>query len=422
MGNGRGLWTGTLVTLGAAVIALGAGGCATKTGAGETRQRATPVLGAASERAPIHVPIDVANNHVYVKVAAGDRTLDFILDTGAGATSMDLRTARQLGLELGRGFEARGAGAGSIQGAQVRNASVTLVGTDITQPVVSALDLSRLPRREAHRMDGILGYDFINRWVVAIDYVAQELRLYDRGSFNYSGTGQSIPVSFASLHPVVDAAVVLADGDTVRGRFVVDVGAALALALTKPFVQTNRLQNRVGTTIRRTSGGGVGGPAAAEFGRVKALRLGGAEVGNVVVQLFGDSAGVFSGNPDWVGNVGGEVLRRFTVYLDYARRRIILEPHAGTSEPFEADMSGIAFIGSDDLTTFTVDQLVPTMPGGEAGLVVGDTLVAVDGKPVTPRTITELRKRFRREGETVELTVRRAGETRVVVVRARRVI
>jgi predicted aspartyl protease len=417
MSNGR--WTVRYYALLLAALA----GCVPRgVPSGANVGAASPAVSSTlrAPAAPIHVPIDIANNHVYVRVAAGDRTLDLILDTGAAQTSLDIGIARQIGLELGQPFRARGVGTGSIEGAQVKKGSVTLAGTSITQPVRSALDLSRLPRREGHRMDGILGFDFINRWVVAIDYVGQELRLYDPARFTYDGLGRPVPVSFADAHPIVDADVVLTDGGMLRGRFIVDVGASLALALTKPFVETNRLRSRVGTTLSRTAGGGVGGLTRADFGRVAALRIGDTELRGVVVQLFGDSAGVFSGNPNWIGNIGGEVLRRFTVYLDYTRRRIILEPNAAANEPFETDMSGVAFVASAGFDTLTVDQVLPSSPASEAGLVVGDTVVAVDGSPVTTRTISELRKRFRRAGETVDITVRRAGETRTVRIVTRR--
>jgi S1-C subfamily serine protease len=49
-------------------------------------------------------------------------------------------------------------------------------------------------------------------------------------------------------------------------------------------------------------------------------------------------------------------------------------------------------------------------------------VVAVDGVPVTTRSIIELRKRLKREGETVVLTVLRAGETRTVKIKTRRLV
>jgi predicted aspartyl protease len=371
---------------------------------------------------PATIPIDVYSNHVYVKVCAGDRPLDFILDTGAGATFLDLHTAERFGIKLGSTFVGRGAGAGTIAGAQLDGASVRLAGSSLVQRVPSALDLSRLPPREGHRMDGILGYDFISRFVVAIDYVKQELRLYDAREFKYEGPGSSIPVTFSGNHPHVDAEVHLTDGATLKGRMVVDVGAAGSLSLTKTFADENHLRGRVGPTIHRRSGGGVGGAVMADIGRIESLKLGDIDVARPVTSLAGDSAGVMSGNGEWVGNIGGEILRRFTVYLDYPHKRMILEPHDGTKETFEADMSGLGLIMNDSLTTATVDYVAPGMAAEHAGLMVGDTLVSIDGMPANGAAIREMRKRFRRDGERITLAVRRGGEMQTVTLVLHRVV
>ena len=377
---------------------------------------------ATASAQPAVIPIDVYSSHVYVKVCAGNRPLDFILDTGAGATFFDLHTAERVGIKLGNRFSGRGAGAGTIAGARLDGATVRLAGSSLLQPVPSALDVSGLPPREGHRMDGILGYDFISRFVVAIDYVKEELRLYDARTFHYEGPGTSIPVTFSGKHPHVDAEVRLADGATIKGRMVVDVGASGMLALTKPFVDANRLRTRVGPTVHRPGASGVGGATTADIGRVSSLKIGEMEIERPVVALYGDSAGNLSGNADWIGNIGGEILRRYTVFLDYANTRIILEPHAGTAEPFEADMSGVGLIMNDNLTTATIDYLAPGSAATAAGLAVGDTLVGVDGRPASGPVLSELRKRFRRDGERIVLTVRRGRKTKTFTLVLRRLV
>src|SRR5207237_704150 len=112
-----------------------------------------------------------------------------------------------------------GAGAGSIEGAQVKQGAVTLFGTNVTQTINGALDLSRIPRREGHAMDGILGNTFIDRWVVEIEYVNQQLLLYDPRTFHFTGAGTSLPITFHNNHPYVDGAVRLADGERLPGAF-----------------------------------------------------------------------------------------------------------------------------------------------------------------------------------------------------------
>jgi predicted aspartyl protease len=371
---------------------------------------------------PIVAPVEISNNHVFVRVCAKGTPLDFILDTGAGATYFDLNHAKALGLKTGSAFTVRGAGAGTVAGGRVDGGSVTLLGTGIEQAVSSVIDLSALPSREGHRMDGILGYDFISRFVIAIDYVRAELRLYDPSSFQYSGPGTAIPVTFFSNHPHIDTDVRLADGTMIPGRMIVDVGSAGSLSLAKPFVDQHRLRDRVGPTVKRRSGGGVGAAAWTDVGRIAGLRIGNLEIDRPTTTLFGDSAGVFTTPGTWVGNIGGDILRRFTVFLDYKHNRMILEPHAGTNEAFESDMSGITFVMDDSLRTLIVNAVVPDSPAGDAGIAPRDTITAIDGRPATSDEYRELRKRLRREGERVSFTIRRGGETKTVVIVTRRLI
>lgn len=377
----------------------------------------------ANAALPTTIPIDVWNNHVYVKACLDGRELDFILDTGAGNTSLDLETAKRLGLRLGEPSTVGGAGPGRVAAARVAGATLRLAGTSIEQPVSTAIDLSKLPPREAHPFAGILGYDFIVRYVVAIDYAKRELRVYDRERFRYDGPGATVPIEIIGRFPHVSAEVHLADGGTARGRFLVDVGSGAALTLTKPFVDENRLRSRVGPTVHRTGGGGVGGATTSDIGRVAALDIGSVELQRPITGLFGDSAGVFSRAGSWVGNIGGAVLRRFTVYFDYQGKRMILEPNAEFGEPFESDMSGASFAMDDSLRTVIVETVAPGTPAAEAGLAAGDTVVSVDGVRADRTVLGELREtKLRRAGERVVMVVRRGGEERRVEFVTRRMV
>ena len=368
------------------------------------------------------VPIDISNNHVFVTACADERQLDLLLDTGAAQSNFDMTVARSLGIEFDHSFQARGAGAGSVAASSFRPRGVTIAGTTLTQPVGMAIDFERLTPREGRRIDGILGADFIKRFVVEIDYQNSELRLHDKDRFRYTGRGASVPLDFANDHPVIDAALRLKDGDVLTGRFIVDVGASGPLSLVKAFVEKHRLRERAGPVVVRRSGGGVGGPAESAIGRVAALSIGGLELSAPITHMYGDAAGVFSANPNWIGNIGGDVLRRFTVYFDYERKRMILEPNQRFGEPFEADMSGATFIGTADPAQLTVDDLVPGSAAAEAGLHVGDLIVEVEGQPVGARTLLDLRARVRRDSEAVQMTVLRNGARHTVSFKTRRLI
>ena len=386
---------------------------------GETSPAASRAASRAASPVPIRVPIVLVNNHVHVEVCAAGRTLNFILDTGAGASFFDLGVANELGIARRGAFRGSGAGAGTVEGARLDTMRVHVGETSLL--VRAALDFAGVSLGEGAPVQGILGHDFIARWVVAIDYDAGELILYDPETFSYSGAGAIIPIdSFDRNHPHVRAEIVVG-GKTIDMKAIVDVGASTALALTKPFVDKHQLRTRVSPTIRTSIGGGVGGPVIADVGRVDALRVGRYSFNRPVTQLFGDSAGVFSGNL-WDANIGGEVLRRFRVFFDYGRRQMILEPGRELTRPFEGDMSGLRIRAQRRLDSLIVAHVMPGTPADEAGIRSGDVVVAVDGKPVTSSTLRELRPRLRRLGESVSLSILRGTERAEARLATRRLI
>ncbi len=208
-----------------------------------------------------------------------------------------------------------------------------LLSAAVTQAINIVIDFTPVAAPEGEVIDGVLGADFLQRFVVELDYRHQELRLHDPGSFAYRGTGTIVPFRMNGAFIIAKGSVTLADGATVPGEYVVDVGSSLALALAKPYVEANSLIVRVGATTRRPSGRGVGGTAFANIGRVPMLHIGDVAVPRPVTELFGDSAGVFSTSNLGDGNIGGDILRRYTVTFDYARKQMVFESHDRTNEP-----------------------------------------------------------------------------------------
>jgi hypothetical protein len=358
---------------------------------------------------PAILPIEIVNNHVYVRVCHGDRPLWFLLDTGSASTLLDLTAARAAGIPLGARLEARGGGSGSMAGAQLTGATIRIAETGATISVPAALDLSGLAGYEGRMPQGILGQDFIGRSVVAIDYHARQIRLYDADRFHYAGDGTRVPVALGSGHPHVRAELVLDDGSVVPADGVVDVGSALALSLTKPLVERFRLRDRIARQRGRAMGRGAGGPMRADVGRIAQLRIGTRSIERPVTALYGDDAGVFTTGSHFEANIGGDILRRFTVFFDYRRCEMILEPNADVAEPFETDMSGLEVSFDAAANAFVVESVAPDTPAATAGLRPGDVISSVDGRPPTAITLDAFRRLLRRDGATVSVHVRRAG-------------
>jgi PDZ domain-containing protein len=359
-------------------------------------------------KSPVEIPIRVANNHVYLQMCVGGAERWFWLDSGAARSILEIALADSLHLSKVGEARSTGMGAGSTQGAKIQGGEIFLA----ERPALHVTASTALPippgGLQGEPVAGIVGGDFIQLGVIEIDYANQRMRIHDPGSFRYAGPGTRLPLKLEGGRPHVKGALVLADGGVISTDFSIDLGATRSLALTKPFVEANHLLSRVGPTLYRPAGQGMGGVAWGHLGRVAALRLGDIELSSVITALFGDSAGVFTTGSQFQANIGGEILRRFVVILDYAHKEMILERN-GVTDPFETDMSGAWYQPDGATGDLRVRDPLSGGPAAQAGLMDGDIILAIDGRPTREMDADARRRAMERDGATVVLKVRRNG-------------
>lgn len=348
---------------------------------------------AVVSKPPVTIPFELANKHIILKVKVDNsRPLSFILDTGDKYAILNLDRARELGLKMAGEVRVGGAGAGTSTGAFVRDSNFTVVGlNDFSQPLNMALPIGRMASKLGQDFDGIIGHDFISQFVVEIDYEARILKLHDNSTFNYTGNGASVPISINGAgHPIVEAIVTPVSGEPISGKFVVDIGSGLALALHSPTVNKYKLLNPNSKTIRAAGAGGAGGSVKGELGRVAQLQLANFKIDQPITLFAQDTAGAFS-NSELVGNIGAQVMNRFRVFLDYGRDRIILEPTSRLSNPYDRAFTGLSiYAEGPNYRTFRVGDVLDNSPAAELGIKIDDVIVSIDGKPTAELTLTQL--------------------------------
>ena len=373
---------------------------------------------------PIVIPFELVTRHIVVKVRIDNsRPLSFVFDTGDKVGIVDTRVAKELGLKLEGEVHVGGAGSGTLPGSLVKGSNWTLSGLEgFSQPVTLAIPLDRLAAKFGHDFDGIIGSDFIKRFVVEVDYQKQVLRLHDRETFSYSGPGESIPVQLSGQgHPYIEGEVTPVGGRPIKGKFVLDLGSGGSLALLSPFVADHNLLGNGLKTIKAIGVGGAGGQSHGQIGRITSLKIGRFNIVNPLTLFSQDKSGAMASRAI-IGNIGQQIAGKFKVFLDYNHNRIILEPNSTFAEPIDRAFAGIALTTEGrDYSTVRISDVLENSPASEAGLQKDDVIVKIDDKPAHALTVTRLGEMFEKPA-TYKLTIRRGDQTLQITLAPRKLV
>ena len=133
-----------------------------------------PAAGAAASE---EFPFELRDGFIWVKVRAPGLTepLSFLLDSGAGVSVINLRTAEKVGLKLGSRVSVQGVGT-SADGFWPQHLSAS-AGEVLLPRDYLAVDLSDLSGSCECQVDGLIGADFFRGRIVQIDFAARKIRV-----------------------------------------------------------------------------------------------------------------------------------------------------------------------------------------------------------------------------------------------------
>jgi hypothetical protein len=364
------------------------------------------------------LPFDPYGGAIYVPGIVNGDSAWLMLDTGLPHTGLDSEWARVIGAVPGPGPAARAA----------------------APPVTTVLDTLRLGAIALHRYPvalyplravseasgrlqrGLVGDDVLQRFTVEIDYQHRQVRLFDPARYHYAGPGTVVPFTPDADLPLLSGSVKIRGHRAIPARLLLDTGASgLCLILTTPFVAQHGL-SQVSPAIEAPIGTGLAGELHGVIARLQELRVGGMRVRFPTTGLGGEHKG-FLARTDIDGVIANTAFEGSRLIVDYARRRVIVESHAGTGSPCDYDMSGLRLAARGPaLRQVIVDYVVPHSPGADAGIAVGDELLRIDGRPVADAVLNDVREALRIAGAVRQLVLRRDADTIQAVVRLRRLL
>lgn len=328
-------------------------------------------------------------------------TLNFILDTGSGGISLDSTTVDYFGLKGTPSNRTIRGIAGIRNVSFLNNRKLHLKGLTVDSLNFHINDYSILTAVYGEKIDGIIGYSVISRYIIKIDYDSSRIEFWTKGALKYPRGGYLLrpTINFTPVQPLR-----VRDGKTITARFLYDMGAGLNMMLSTDFLNDSALLDKKRTLYTKEAEG-LGGKVDMAMTVIKEVKLGPYKFRNVPVYVFDDTYNITS-YPFLAGLLGNDILRRFNVILNYDRRDIYLLPNMHFNEPFDYSYTGIELYYIEG--KIIIGDVAKGSPAEEAGIHEGDVLLAVNKN--FSQNLQQYKAAIQTTGDRVLLIVQREGE------------
>lgn len=356
----------------------------------------------------------------------GQGPFNFVLDSGVGLVLIsDFQLAESLKLDNLRNIKIVGLGGDTDLDAYISPGLTLEVGrakaTDITAAILKkdAFNLSEFVGMPIH---GLLGYEFFNSFITRISYTNKNLVIYRTNTAYIPRKGYKIPITIEDHKPYLVSDMVLANGETIKAKLVIDTGAGHPVSLENnsglpfPIPEVN---------IAGVLGVGLAGAINGYLGRIPALNLGKYQLKDVIGTFPNyDDVGakvVLTGRN---GNLGNQILKHFDTVFDYSRGALYIKPSAFFKEKFEHDMSGMEFFSpGPEYKRLIVSSVDPNSPADLEGIAAGDEILSINLKPIAEYSASEIDDLFRSAHNAnyfLELLPKGANKTRKIIFTLKR--
>ncbi len=159
-------------------------------------------------------------------------TFNFILDTGSGGISLDSTTTEVYHIP----HEPSGRYIYGIAGVRkvdyAPNQTLNFPGLTVDSLNFYINDYEVLTSVYGMKIDGIIGYSFLSRYLVKVDFDSMKINVFAPGYINYPPHGALLHPSFQGL-PIVP--VIIKDSKRFSSNYFFDTGAGLCLLLSSRF-------------------------------------------------------------------------------------------------------------------------------------------------------------------------------------------
>jgi hypothetical protein len=340
-------------------------------------------------------------------------TLNFVLDTGSGGISLDSETVvtykmvTEISDKTIRGI------AGIKTVAFTNNHTLQLPGLAVEHLDFHINNYDLLTSVYGVKIDGIIGFSFLRRYIVKIDYDLLKIEVLTPGTIKYPKGGYLMKPNFSSL---VFPQAQIDDERVFTNRFIFDTGAGLCMLLSEDYV-TDSMVLRKKRRRYPTQAEGLGGKKTMDITVIKSVQIGNYKFRKVPVYIFSDDFNVTS-YPLLGGLLGNDLLRRFNVTLNYPEQSIHLKPNTHFKEEFDYSYTGLGIYQVEQ--NIMVVDIMPGSPGEKAGFKPDDIILSIDNN--FSKNVQAFKTALQNAGNTVSILVLRNGQPLLLKLRIKNIL
>tara|TARA_R100001132_G_scaffold27371_1_gene32767 strand:- start:1333 stop:2385 length:1053 start_codon:yes stop_codon:yes gene_type:complete len=341
--------------------------------------------------------VDRGGEYLLLPFTLNGKTYQFVLDTGTEITVLDVALRDELGKQIGQ-VKLKAPNGHST--ANIYQAPLAFVGKlkfGETGYVICS-DLIDMRRTSGKNVYGILGMDFLQNYVVQIDFDRGKVRIMDDVEHSTESLGKPVRIGFIRKSPPFVIAGPTSDHVS---PFLIDTGSnatgTLASNIFDDLKKKNELEVLTSTKLQT-----ITGISSVESGRLPVLVVKGSVLRNLIVKKSDSNS------------LGLGFWSRHFVTFDFPDKVIYLHEGKRFNEPDHSDLSGLHLLRIDGRTVVAI--IDETSPAEKAGIQQADEIVRIDKEDVTNQSLFSIRQQFRSATTSINLTVNRKGHRIKLVV------
>ncbi|CAM3482994.1 PDZ domain-containing protein [Flavobacterium chungbukense] len=292
----------------------------------------------------VTIPFKLINNLIFIPIKVNGVELNFLLDSGVEETILfSMEEKQEVSFNNVEKIKLRGLGSEEeIEGLKSTKNILETHGLKSNDHMVYIiLDQSfNLSSHIGIPVNGIIGHKFFKNNLVEINYQKKRIVVHSKNTKFQEKLDKKfklIPITIERSKPYI-VTIATVNNEKIDAKLLIDLGNSDAF-----WIFENSKIKLPDKNFPDFLGKGFSGDIEGHRAKIDQFSMDDFDFKKPIVS-FPDSLSIRNVKmvPGRIGSIGGEILKRFTVVLDYKEKKLYLKKNTKFGEPFTYNKSGIS--------------------------------------------------------------------------------